>query len=86
MIYNEADMIMRYLEAAMSHAVYERLEDGTYAGRIPICLGVVAFGKSLRACKRNLRSALEDWVLLGLQWGDPLPVINGDRFEQKAHS
>lgn len=76
-------MIVRYLEAAMAQAAYKRLEDGTYAGRIPICPGVVAFGKSLRACKRNLRSALEDWVLLGLQWGDPLPVINGIDLNRK---
>ncbi len=79
-------MIVRYLEAAMSKAVYEELEDGTCAGRIPICPGVVAFAKARHDCEVELRSVLEDWILLGLQWGDPLPVIDGiDLNKKPAH-
>jgi predicted RNase H-like HicB family nuclease len=52
-----------YLAAAMAEAVYEKLEDGTYAGRIPSCPGVVAFGASLRECEEEVRSTLEDWTL-----------------------
>lgn len=46
-------------------------------GRIPACKGVVAFGASLRECEEELRSTLEDWILLGLKLGHSLPVIGG---------
>jgi len=66
-----------YVEEALAQAALERLEDGSYAGRIPTCAGVVAFGTSLRECESELRSTLEDWILVGLQLKHPLPVIAG---------
>lgn len=66
-----------YVAAAMAEAVYEKLEDGTYAGRIPSCPGVVAFGVSLREAEDELRSTLEDWILLGLRLKHHLPVLKG---------
>ncbi len=77
-------MLTRSLEAAMSQADYEKLEDGTWMGRIPACPGVVAFAKSRRACHIELRSVLEDWVLLGIRSGDPLPVIDEINLNQKT--
>lgn len=64
-----------YIESAMAQATYDKLEDGTYGGRIPACTGVVAFGTTLRECEDELRSTLEDWILVGLKLGHPLPVI-----------
>ena len=64
-----------YVSQLMAHAVYDKLEDGTYAGRIPQCKGVVAFGTTLRECEDELHSTLEDWILVGLKLGHPLPVI-----------
>ncbi len=64
-----------YVEQALSQAVYDKLEDDTFAGRIPPCQGVIAFGSTLRECERELRSTLEDWILLGLKLSDVLPVI-----------
>ena len=66
-----------YVESAMIKAVYDRLENNSYAGRIPECTGVVAFGDSRRACEEELRSVLEEWVLLGLKLGHTLPRIAG---------
>jgi predicted RNase H-like HicB family nuclease len=65
-----------YVEQATAQAVYDKLEDGTFAGRIPACKGVIAFGSTLRECENELRSTLEDWILLGLKLGHSLPVIN----------
>ncbi|MGI2907567.1 type II toxin-antitoxin system HicB family antitoxin [Tolypothrix sp. VBCCA 56010] len=65
-----------YVEQAIAQAVYDKLEDGTFAGRIPECKGVVAFGLTLRECEDELRSTLEDWILLGLKLGHSLPVID----------
>lgn len=65
-----------YIDSALSQAEYEKLEDGTYSGRVPSCTGVIAFAETLRGCEQELRSTLEDWVLLGLKLGHPLPVID----------
>jgi predicted RNase H-like HicB family nuclease len=66
-----------YVDEALAQAAFEKLEDGSYAGRIPPCAGVVAFGASLRECENELRSTLEDWILVGLRLKHPLPVIAG---------
>jgi len=59
--------ITAYIEAALELARYDKLEDGSFAGEIPRLKGVAAFGKSLRACEGELRSTLEDWILVGLK-------------------
>ncbi len=66
-----------YLEYAMAVAAYDKLEDGSFAGRIPPCKGVLAFGTTLEECEGLLRSTLEDWLLLGLRLGHTLPVLSG---------
>ncbi|MEH2046142.1 type II toxin-antitoxin system HicB family antitoxin [Nostoc sp.] len=65
-----------YVDRAMSQAIYDKLEDGTFAGRIPVCKGVIAFASTLCECEDELRSTLEDWILLGLKLGHFLPVID----------
>ena len=64
-----------YIEQAISLAIYDKLEDGSFVGKIPSCQGVIAFASTLRHCEDELRSTLEDWILLGLKLGHPLPVI-----------
>ena len=66
-----------YVNQALAHAVYDKLDDGTFVGRIPFCKGVVAFGTTLPECEEELHSTLEDWLLVGLKLGHPLPVIAG---------
>ena len=70
-------ILSNYIYKALSKATYEKLEDESYAGRIPVCPGVVAFGSSLRLCEEELQSTLEDWVLVGLKKGHDLPIIEG---------
>lgn len=64
-----------YVEIALEQAEYDKLDDDTFAGRIPSCKGVVAFAGTLRECESELRSTLEDWVLVGLKLGHELPVL-----------
>jgi predicted RNase H-like HicB family nuclease len=66
-----------YVDQALAVAVYDKLEDGTFAGRVPDCPGAIAFGTTLRACEDELRSTLEDWIVVGLKQGHRLPVIGG---------
>ncbi|MBI2486544.1 MAG: type II toxin-antitoxin system HicB family antitoxin [Deltaproteobacteria bacterium] len=67
----------------MAQAVYDKLEDGTFTGRIPPCKGVVAFEATLRECEDELRSTLEDWILIGLKLGHRLPVIGSIDLNQE---
>lgn len=70
-------ILSEYVDQAMAQAAYDKLEDGTFGGRIPSCSGVIAFAATLRECEEELRSTLEDWILVGLKLGHSLPVIAG---------
>lgn len=72
-----------YVKQAMAEAVYDKLKDNTFAGRIPPCPGVIAFGPSLPACEQELRSTFEEWLVLGLKLGHALPVIGGIDLNQE---
>ena len=65
-----------YIDMALARAEYDKLEDGTFSGRIPGCKGVIAFGNTLRECESELQSTFEDWILVGLKLRHPLPVID----------
>jgi predicted RNase H-like HicB family nuclease len=70
-------ILTEYVNQAMGEAVCDKLEDGTFAGRVPPCKGVIAFGPTLRECEDELRSTLEDWIVVGLKLGHHLPLIAG---------
>jgi uncharacterized protein UPF0150 len=71
-----------YIDGALSYAEYDKLEDGTFSGRISGCKGVIA----LRECENELQSTLEDWIFVGLKLGHQLPVINEfDLNKEPAH-
>lgn len=74
-----------YIEAALELASYDKLEDGSYAGEIPKLKGVMAFGETLRDCEKELRSTLEDWILVGLRLGHRLPVLAGLNLNKVKH-
>ncbi len=66
-----------YIDSALSHAEYDKLEVVTFYGSIPICKGIIAFKKTLRECENELQSVLEEWIFIGLKLGHQLPVIDG---------
>ena len=70
-------IISEYIQHAMALGLYDKLDDGSFSGRIPSCKGVLAFGPTLRECENELRSTLEDWLLVGFKLGHSLPVIDG---------
>ncbi len=72
-----------YISKALDNALYDKLDDGTYSGRIPGFHGVVAFGTTLRECESQLQSNLEDWILIGFKLGHPLPVIDDINLNQE---
>lgn len=70
-------MLTRYIQTAMHQAVYELLDDGTFYGEIPACQGVLSNANTLEACREDLQSALEEWLVLGLRLGHTLPTLDG---------
>jgi predicted RNase H-like HicB family nuclease len=71
-------MLRAYLDAAMAHARIERLDgDEGYYGEIPGLDGLWASAPTAEACREELASALEDWVVAGLQLGHELPPMDG---------
>ena len=74
-----------YIDAAMELARYDKLADDTFAGEIPKLKGVAAFGPTLRECEYELRSTLEDWLLVGLRLGHKIPVLAGIDLNRVKH-
>jgi len=68
-------MIVKYINSAMSKAVYDKLEDGSFSGKIPQCPGVIAFGVTLYQCEQELKASLEGWLIVKIRYGDKLPVM-----------
>ena len=69
-------MLIDYINKALSKAEYDKLDDGSFSGRIPKCPGVIAFGKTLFECQKELESVLEGWLIVKIRHGDTLPVID----------
>ncbi|GEM_PF-1614521 len=60
----EEFILTDYVSQALAQAVYDKLDEGTFAGRISACPRVIAFAKTLSKCEDELRSTLEDWILV----------------------
>ena len=66
----------------MRQARYEIIEDdGSFYGAIPAIQGVWANTKTLEACREELESVLEGWLLLSIADHSPIPEIYGNRVE-----
>jgi predicted RNase H-like HicB family nuclease len=71
-------MFSAYLSAALHHASYELLPDeAEYYGQIPGFDGVWASASTLEACRDQLAEVLEDWILLRIAMGLPVPPVDG---------
>ncbi|PTN32001.1 type II toxin-antitoxin system HicB family antitoxin [Desulfonatronum sp. SC1] len=70
-------MIQEYCQNAIARAEYKKLDDGTWFAEIPGFQGVWANGESIEACRQDLWSVLEEWLVMKIQDGDPLPCFNG---------
>ena len=79
-------MLIEYINAALAKAKYEIVEDdGSIYGYIPRLKGVWANAATLEACRDELTSVLEGWILVGVRFGDKLPAINGIRVKLPPH-
>ena len=71
-------MLTEYLRLALAEAHYELLGDGEgFYGEIPGFQGVLAQAATLEACRDELASTLEDWILFRVSRHLPIPVLGG---------
>ena len=71
-------MLTAYIAAALRKAHYELLpDDGGYIGTIQGLDGVWAQAANLEECRDELQEVLEEWIILGLRMGHPIPAIDG---------
>ncbi len=70
------ELLAEYIEAAMRDFVYKVLEDdGSYFGTVPGFQGAWANADTVEECRRELAEVLEDWIILGIKHGHPIPEI-----------
>jgi predicted RNase H-like HicB family nuclease len=71
-------MLTEYMSAAMATARYELLGGGEgFYGEIPGFQGLYANADTLEACREELASTLEDWLLFRISRHLPIPTLGG---------
>lgn len=70
-------MLTDYIREAMRLAHYELTENDRFFATIPGLQGLWAEDATLEACREELQSTLEDWIMLGIRLGHDLPVVAG---------
>lgn len=68
-------MIRRYVEEALRRARYDKLEDGSYYAEVPRLRGVLATAETLEECREQLAEVVEEWVLVRVAKGLPVPPL-----------
>lgn len=70
-------MLVKYIDAAMKKAHYEILaDDNSYYGEIPGFQGIIANADSLEECREQLKSVLEEWIMLRIYKNLELPKVD----------
>jgi predicted RNase H-like HicB family nuclease len=77
-------MVTRYIQEAMSRAQYKSLDDGTCFGEIPGLSGVWANERTSKQCRQVLQEVLEEWLVLKIRDGDPIPRLGRVRLTVQA--
>jgi len=79
-------MLLEYIQATLEKAEYKQLDNNTWFAEVPDFEGVWANGKTVEECRKELVEVLEDWLLLKLRDGDPVPVVKGIDIRIKEES
>lgn len=69
-------MLTEYIEEALKRARYEIIEDEEpFYGEVTDLPGIWATGKTLEECRANLKQTIEDWIILSIKKGLPIPKL-----------
>jgi len=72
-------MFAEYIQASLERAVYKTLEgeDETIFVSVTELPGAWATGKTVEEARKRLIGVIEEWILLGVRLGHPIPPIGG---------
>jgi len=81
-------MLSSFVSKRLRDARYKLLGDGSYFGEIPSLKGVWANAKNIEDCRKELKSALEDWILFSVKESGSIPGlrIGTDRRKMLKHA
>ena len=69
-------MLTEYVQEALNRAHYEMIADEEpFYGQVPDLQGVWATGRTLEECRARLAEVIEDWLLLSIAKGLPIPPL-----------
>ena len=70
-------MLTEYIDEALHRDRYELIEDAEtpYYGEIPELPGVWASGRTLEACRRELKEVIEGWILVSVSRSLDIPRL-----------
>ncbi len=75
---SEAAVFIDYIQAALRRAKYEMLKDDEgFVATIPGFKGLIAHAGTLEECREELQDVLQSWMLVRMDHGLRLPVIDG---------
>ena len=77
-------MVTRYIQEAMRRAQYKTLTDNSCFGEIPGLDGVWASETTPELCRKVLQEVLEEWLVLKIRDGDPIPRMGRVRITVQA--
>jgi predicted RNase H-like HicB family nuclease len=67
---------LNYCDKALRKAQYKKLGDGTWFAEIGGFEWVWGNGLTVEDCRQDLLEVLEEWIILKLQDGESLPVVD----------
>ncbi len=79
-------MITRYINQALRRARYRQVDGGLFCATVPGLRGVIATGTTLEACRDQLAEVTEEWVLVRVARGLPVPRLGGVAVEIRQAS
>jgi predicted RNase H-like HicB family nuclease len=75
-------MLSEFIEAARERATHEIIDDTEpYYGEVPELMGVLAVGRTLEDCRRNLKEVVDEWIAIRLLREFPIPPLDGHPIE-----
>jgi len=79
-------MISKYIDEALHRAEYTVVDGNEFCATVTGLPGVIATGRGLEACRNQLAEVVEEWVLVRVSRGLPVPRLGTIRVQVKRAS
>ena len=66
-----------YVRLALSYAVFNSNDDGSWSVEIPVLPGCVTWGEPRAEAAAMAEDAVHGWLVTALRFGDEIPLVDG---------